>query len=100
MPYNMLSEEEKNILQNEVLQDIRVKRIDFTGPMDREIFYEVQTQVLSEYGVMCPHSENWQEPADHPKAKRCRVCGALLLPDTWRAELSVKANTEVLFPTK
>jgi hypothetical protein len=94
----MLTEEEKGIIQNSILQDIRVKRIDFTGPMDKEIYHQVQSQVFGEFGVMCPHSDNWLEQADHSQTKRCKACGCLVFPNGWRAQLNVKANPDALFP--
>lgn len=70
-----LSEFEKNLISQEVLQDVRVKRIDFTGDLDEQIFDDVQFGVLSEWGVMCPH--NNIEKATHKLAVVCTTCGCL-----------------------
>ncbi len=82
-----LDDHEKEIVNREVLQDVRVKRIDFTGDMDEQIFDEVQMGVLAEYGVMCLHPEYSLEKSDHPRAKRCGVCGALVAQWGWLAAL-------------
>ncbi len=73
-----LDDQEKEIINREVLQDVRVKRIDFTGDMDEQIFDEVQMSVLSEYGVMCPHPEYSLSPSK-VHGSRCNVCGCCLL---------------------
>jgi len=75
-----LSAAEKEIINREILQDVRVKRIDFTGDMDEQIFDGVQSRVLSEFGVMCNHPISSLQPAYHSGARNCSVCGCLVAP--------------------
>ncbi len=91
-----LDNSEKKIINREILQDTRVKRIDFTGDMDEQIFDEVQMGVLSEYGVMCPHPEYSLKKSSHPKAALCEVCGALVVgwSHGWRTKLRRKAGEQ------
>ena len=69
-----LTKDEKNFLQRELLKDVRVRQIDFTGDMDEQIFDEVEMQVLSEWGVMCPH------PPASRQRYNCSVCGCVVFP--------------------
>jgi hypothetical protein len=78
-----LDEYEKGLISREVLQDVRVKRLDFTGDLDEQIFDEVQFGVLSEWGVMCPH--NNAEKASHKLAVVCKACGCL--NTSWSTEV-------------
>jgi hypothetical protein len=55
LAYASLDDLEKELVQKELLQDIRVKRIDFTGDMDEQIYDQVYLEVLNEWGVTCPH---------------------------------------------
>jgi hypothetical protein len=71
-----LTDKEKDIISSEVLKDVRVKRLDFTGDLDEQIFDEVQFGVLSEFGVMCPHSLT--EPGFHKFSERCITCGCVM----------------------
>lgn len=68
-----LEESEKDILQKEILQDMRVKRLDFTGDMDEQVFDQVQMEVFAEYGVMCPHTNLLKDRK--LSALICSVCG-------------------------
>jgi len=73
-----LDDYEKEQLNREILQDVRVKRLDFTGDMDEDVFDQVQAEVFSEWGVMCPH-HNTDLIGDHLKFMcKCRACGALM----------------------
>lgn len=73
-----LDDYEKEQLNREILQDVRVKRLDFTGDMDEDVFDEVQATVFSEWGVMCPH-HNTDKIGDTVKFMcKCRACGALM----------------------
>ena len=71
-----LTDAEKKLISSEVLQDVRVKRLDFTGDMDEQIFDEVQFAVLSEWGIMCPHGLT--EKGHHALYVRCITCGAMM----------------------
>lgn len=71
---------EKNLVQAEILQDVRVMRIDFTGDMDEQIWDGVQAEVFAEWGIMCPHPDSSREDADLPGTERCKVCGSVLFP--------------------
>ncbi len=55
LAYAELDGIEKELLQKELLQDVRVKRIDFTGDMDEQVYDQVYLEVLSSWGVACPH---------------------------------------------
>jgi hypothetical protein len=55
LAYSELDGVEKELIQKELLQDVRVKRIDFTGDMDEQIYDQVYLEVLTEWGVACPH---------------------------------------------
>jgi len=73
-----LDDYEKEQLNREILQDVRVKRLDFTGDMDEDVFDQVQAEVFSEWGVMCPHN-NADKIGDTVKFMcKCRACGALM----------------------
>lgn len=74
-----LNDREKDLINQEILQDVRVKRIDFTGDLDEQIFDDVQSRVLAEFGVMCNHPESSLEPSHHKAAMRCNVCEALVV---------------------
>lgn len=74
-----LSDEEKEIIQRELLQDVRVKKIDFTGEMDEEIFDGVYLEVLAEWGVMCTHPASSTEPVPGMRARRCKVCDCVVI---------------------
>ena len=92
-----LEKVEKRMLQEELLKDVRVKRIDFTGDMDEQIYDEVQCGVFAEYGVMCPHPRYSQKNAHHPghagePVKECGVCGCIIFPGGWREELRIKVE--------
>lgn len=70
---------EKEQVQRELLQDVRVKRIDFTGDMDEEIFDQVYLEVLTEWGVSCPHPSSSVKPIQGGRAWECAVCGCLII---------------------
>jgi hypothetical protein len=55
LSYSELDNVEKEILQKELLQDVRIKRIDFTGDMDEQIYDQAYVNTLSNWGVACPH---------------------------------------------
>lgn len=83
-----LSDVEKDILNSEILQDVRVQRIDFTGDMDEQIFNEVQARVFAEWGVMCPHPG--MSALERSTGQECPSCGALVMPKGWQLELQMK----------
>jgi hypothetical protein len=85
-----LTDHEKEILNSEILQDVRVQRIDFTGDMDEQVFDEVQARVFAEWGVMCPHSS--LSPADRAAHRTCPACGAIISGEGWRIELQMKLD--------
>ncbi len=87
-----LTPAEKDRLNREIISDIRVKEIDFSGPMDEHIFDLVQSEVFAEWGIMCPHPDYSLEQSDHPEAKRCGVCQAVLFPNTWLARMRLNAQ--------
>jgi hypothetical protein len=91
-----LDQNEKDIINREIIQDVRVKRLDFTGDDDERIFDEAQGEVLAEYGVMCPHPKYAREPADLKKVERCTLCRAVVFPlyRTWTEEVKLKSNPE------
>lgn len=104
-----LDAEERDLLQQELLQDVRVKRIDFTGPMDEKVFDSVQMEVYAEWGVMCPHPHSslrslspekkdkklpntLKELMAMPRAfHECGVCGCIVFPSSI-GELKVVAK--------
>jgi hypothetical protein len=85
--YSELDAYEKELIQKELLQDVRVKRIDFTGDMDEEIFDQVYLEVLSNWGVACPHPFGSIEGGLH--APHCRACGCSVISAlTQRAKIA------------
>ena len=92
LTFDQLTPAEKKLINDDILGDTRVQRIDFTGPMDERVFDEVRTRVLSEWGVMCLHPKYSLEPSHHPKALRCGVCQALVAQWAWRRQLAVKLS--------
>jgi hypothetical protein len=73
-----LDDYEKELLNREILQDVRVKRIDFTGDLDEDVFDQVQAEVFSEWGVMCPHHNVSPLNEKLNFMGKCRACGALM----------------------
>ena len=73
LAYSELDQVEKEILQQELLQDVRVKRIDFTGDMDEQIYDQVYIEVLNNWGVACPHPTSALKRSAH--ALYCSTCG-------------------------
>lgn len=82
--FEQLSPAEKKLINDDILRDTRVQRIDFTGPLDEQIFDGVRMRVLSEWGVMCIHPKYSLEPSHHPGAMRCPVCGTLVAQWGWK----------------
>ena len=85
---HQLTDVEKEILNSEILQDVRVQRIDFTGDMDEQIFNEVQSRVFAEWGIMCPHPS--MKAVDYATHQTCPACGAVPHPSGWKIELQLK----------
>lgn len=87
-----LEDQEKDLINREVLKDVRVKNIDFTKDGDEQIFDDVQVGVLAEYGIMCPHPELERPPPGFSSKKgyECTVCGCVVFPYRWREELRLK----------
>lgn len=81
LTYGDLDRKEKQFLQDQLLKDIRVANIDFTGDDDEVKYDRVLLEVLSDFGIMCPHSV--QEPAEHKRASLCCICGSLVVAG-WR----------------
>ena len=75
--YPDLFPEEKQLLQEELLKDVRIKRIDFTGNMDEAVYDHIYVQVLSDWGVACPHSF-YAIYVEHG-TPHCSVCGCSLI---------------------
>jgi hypothetical protein len=50
-----LTKFEKDLLYQEILQDVRVKQIDFSGELDEQVFDGVEIEVFAEWGVVCHH---------------------------------------------
>ena len=73
LSYAELDGVEKEILQKELLQDVRIKWIDFTGDMDEQIYDQVYLEVLSSWGVACPHPTSALKRSEH--ALLCSTCG-------------------------
>jgi hypothetical protein len=90
MRFEDLDPIEKDLITNDILQAMHVERTGFSGVMDEQVLDEVRMGVLAEWGVMCVHPFYSLKPADHPKAKRCRVCGALVAQWTFWRELELK----------
>lgn len=84
-----LEPEEKKLVQSEVVQDARVAGIDFSQDGDEFKFDKVYLEVLTEWGVMCPHPVSSIEKSHSSRAVKCGVCGCLLIGD---AEYVKKAN--------
>lgn len=76
---DQLSGPEKDLIQGELLRDVRVKRIDFTGELDEQLFDSVFLEVMTEWGVICNHPSSALEQS-HSAAKKCGVCGCLVFP--------------------
>jgi len=68
----MLTDEEKDILNREIVKDARVKELEFCDAMDEHVYDRVQAEVFSEWGVMCPH------PIQDVHGHSCTCCGAAL----------------------
>lgn len=73
MAYAELDSVEKELIQKELLQDVRVKRIDFTGEMDEQVYDQVYLEVLTEWGVACPHPTSALKRNTH--SLFCGTCG-------------------------
>ena len=72
LKYLELDAVEKELIQIELLQDVRVKRIDFTGGLDEQIYDDVYMEVLSSWGVACSHPTVSIEKGKH--APYCKAC--------------------------
>jgi hypothetical protein len=83
-----LSDAEKELIQHDLLEDVRVKRIDFTGDLDEEVFDQVYLEVLCSWGVMCTHPSGSLQPSRHPLARTCSVCGSMVTD--WAQKRDVK----------
>lgn len=86
-----LDDYEKDIIQQELLKDVRVQRLTFTDPMDEEIYDGVYLKVLSEWGIMCNHPHYSVEPIKNSAGYRCGVCGCAIL---WPAANRRKAESK------
>jgi hypothetical protein len=74
-----LDEYEKDLIQQELLKDVRVARLTFTDPMDEEVFDHAYLKVLTEWGVMCNHPYYSVEPIKNSAGYKCRVCDCAIL---------------------
>lgn len=77
-----LTEEEKDILNRAVAKDIRVKDLEFCDKMDEKIYDQVQAEVYSDWGVMCPHYIDIDKTGSH-----CPACGASVFAAHGSSEL-------------
>ena len=92
-PMLMLSEltgAEKELVQKDLLQDARVKRIDFTGEGDEQLFDQLYLEVLNGWGIACPHPTGSLVKTE--SALKCTTCGlGIIVPGM--AKLTKKAKT-------
>ena len=92
LSYAELDGVEKELIQKELLQDVRVKRIDFTGEMDEQVYDQVYLEVLTEWGVACPHPTSALKKSTH--SLFCSTCGCdLVIPGM--AKLAKKVSKVV-----
>jgi hypothetical protein len=81
LKYIELDTVEKGLIQTELLQDVRIKRIDFTGELDEQIYDSVYMEVLSDWGVACSHPVVAIEKGKY--APYCRACKCnVIVPQT------------------
>jgi hypothetical protein len=93
-PMLMLSEltaPEKELVQKDLLRDARVKRIDFTGDGDEQLFDQLYLEVLHSWGIACPHPTSSLVKTE--RALKCTMCGCgIIVPGM--AKLAKKTNAE------
>jgi hypothetical protein len=93
LAYSVLSEEERDVLQRELAADVRIKSLNFTSPLDDELYASVMLDVLSGWGVMCTHPSYALE-REKPGHWECKTCGCAVITG-WREALpAAKKSTE------
>jgi hypothetical protein len=80
-----LSDEEKEILNSELMQDVRVQRLGAIREKEStEIWDAAYLDVLSEFGVMCPH------PIASVDDRGCSLCGCALFVRKGKKNMRVR----------
>jgi hypothetical protein len=78
---SQLTAEEKALVQHELVKDVRVQGIDFSEDGDELRFDKVYLEVLSEWGIICPHPHSSVQPILGGRAHRCVVCNCIVIGD-------------------
>lgn len=96
LTYASLNKLEKSLIQAELLKDIRVSKLDFTGDMDEIVYDRVLAELLSKWGIMCPHEvlDEDDDTNDHPV---CLACGSIVFWGKIRNALKISSKVA---PTK
>jgi hypothetical protein len=74
-----LDEYEKDLLQQELLKNVKVKRLTFTNDEDEEIYDKAFFDVCSEWGVMCVHPTYRVKKLENTVGWHCDLCGCSIL---------------------
>jgi hypothetical protein len=50
-----LDDYDRDLIQNELLKEVKSQRVSFTDPADQKMFDKISLQVLTMWGIACMH---------------------------------------------
>ena len=74
LSYASLTKREQKFIQDEILKDIRISRLEFVENIEEDdLDYDhVLAETLTAWGIMCPHNSLSSK-------NECHACGAMIL---------------------
>jgi len=89
LPFHELNDPERQFLIDELTKDVTVRRLNVSDPANESIFDKMMLDILTDYGVMCPHPKTALVQKNY--GLFCRNCECDLVP-TRSAKVNARAG--------